>query len=279
MAILDPGDEVILFAPYWVSYPEMVKIAGGRPKILMPREERFVPDLDDIHSSISSQTKAIILNSPNNPSGAIYPQEIVNALVCLCEQNGIYLLMDDIYHQLVFGDTPWTPGYQFTNQSIDSSYLVVINGISKTYGMTGFRIGWAIAAKSVISVMGNIQSQTTSGVSTLLQSGALGALTGSQDVVDELCQSIKINRDVTLAGLMSIPGIRVIEPQGTFYCLPDFSTYDPNSVALSKRILEEAYVAVVPGSAFGMEGHLRLSYSGDKNEIEEAIERIKRLLV
>lgn len=279
MAILNPGDEVILFAPYWVSYPEMIKIAGGRPKILMPRENLFNPDLDEVLLSISPRTKAIILNSPNNPSGAVYPQDDVTALVSFCEQNEIYLLMDDIYHQLVFGDTPWTPGYQYTDQEIDASYLVVINGISKTYGMTGFRIGWAIAAKSVISVMGNIQSQTTSGVSTLLQDAALGALTGPQDVVDELCQSIKLNRDATVAGLKSIPGIRLTEPQGTFYCLPDFSAYDPDSVALSKHILENAYVAVVPGSAFGMEGHLRFSYAGNKNEIEEAIVRVKRLLV
>jgi len=279
MAILDPGDEVILFAPYWVSYPEMVKIAGGRSKILMPRENQFVPDLDEVRLSISPNTKAIILNSPNNPSGAVYPPEDVIALISLCEQKEIYLIMDDIYHQLVFGDTPWTPGYPSSAQPIDSSYLVVINGISKTYGMTGFRIGWAIAAKSAISVMGNIQSQTTSGVSTLLQDAALGALTGPQDVVDELCQSIKLNRDITIAGLMSIPGIRLIEPQGTFYCLPDFSVYDPDSVALSKHILEKVYVAVVPGRVFGMEGHLRFSYAGNKNEIEVAIERIKSLLV
>jgi aspartate aminotransferase len=131
----------------------------------------------------------------------------------------------------------------------------------------------------VISVMGNIQSQTTSGVSTLLQSAALGALTGPQDVVNELCQSIIKNRDITVAGLKSIPGVRLIEPQGTFYCLPDFSAYDPDSAVLSKQILEKAYVAVVPGSAFGMEGHLRFSYSGEKRDIEEAIERVKGLLV
>lgn len=279
MAILEPGDEVVLFAPYWVSYPEMVKIAGGQPIILTPRENRFIPELNEVLSSISPRTKAIILNSPNNPSGAVYPRDVVKALVSLCEHNEIYLLMDDIYHQLVFGDIPWTPGYQFTTQPIDSSYLVVINGISKTYGMTGFRIGWAIAAKSVISVMGNIQSQTTSGVSTLLQDAALGALTGPQDVVKELCQGIMVNRDVTVAGLKSIPGVRLIEPQGTFYSLPDFSAYDSDSVALSKHILENVYVAVVPGSAFGMEGHLRFSFAGDKNEIEEAIERVKRLLV
>ncbi len=278
MAILDPGDEVILLAPYWVSYPEMVKIAGGVPRILLPQDGNFLPDMDQIHSSISPRTKAIIVNSPNNPSGSIYSQDAISRFITLCEQHETYLIMDDIYHQLVFGDVPWTPGYRFTTLPIDSSYLVVINGISKTYGMTGFRVGWAIAAKPIVSVMGNLQSQTTSGVSTLLQEAALGAITGSQDVVDELCQSIKLNRDATVRGLKSIPGIRLVEPKGTFYCLPDFRAYDHDSVSLSKRILENTYVAVVPGSAFGMEGHLRFSYAGNQDEIREAIRRIKSFL-
>jgi aspartate aminotransferase len=278
VAILNPGEEVILLAPYWVSYPEMVKIAGGRPKIVSPRNNHFLPDLNRLHSSITPTTKAVILNSPNNPSGIIFPPDDIADIVTLCEENEIYLILDDIYHQLVFGSTPWVPGYRFTSKDIDNSHIIVINGISKTYGMTGFRVGWATTAQKIISVMSNIQSQTTSGVSTLLQDAALGALSGSQDDVAELHRLIKSNREATLSALNTIPGVRLIEPHGTFYCLPDFSYYDSNSVELSKKILEIAYVAVVPGIAFGMEGHLRISYAGNQDEILEGIERIHKYL-
>lgn len=278
LTILNPGDDVILLAPYWVSYPEMVKMVGGRPVVVAPHTGTLTHRLTDIQNAISPRTKAIIFNSPNNPSGVIYPPSFVADLVALCEKNEIYLIMDDIYHKLVYGNTPWTPGYEVSSKGIDSSHIIVINGISKSYGMTGFRIGWALASQELIKVMTNIQSQTTSGASILLQDAALGAITGDQDVVKHLCETIKKNREVTLEGLETISRVSLTQPEGAFYCLPDFSAYNPDSMALSRYILENALVAVVPGYAFGMEGHLRISYAGDAEDISAAIERIKQLL-
>jgi aspartate aminotransferase len=273
-ALLNPEDEVILLAPYWVSYPEMIKMAGGDPVIVMPSRETLLPSFSIIRESITSKTKAIIINSPNNPSGLVYSTELVGDLVRFCEKNDIFLIMDDIYHKLVYGDQPWVSGYSYTNNTIDNSHIIVINGISKSYGMTGFRIGWAIGSGELIRVMSNIQSQTTSGASIVLQDAALGALTGIQDDVYKLRDSIKQNKDITVNGLRNIPNLRIIEPEGAFYCLPDFSAYMGNSIDLSKFILEKALVALVPGVAFGIEGHLRISYAGSADDISEAIRRI-----
>ncbi len=277
-AILDPGDEVILLAPYWVSYPEMVKIAKGVSVPVSPSHDSFGHSMKAIQEKVTNRTRAIVCNSPNNPSGLIYPLDFVRELVQFCEQAGIFLIMDDIYHQLVFSNASWVPGYQLTKKAIDESHIIVINGVSKTYGMTGFRVGWVIAPKDLIAAMQNLQAQTTSGVSVVTQEAALGALTGSQECIAELCASIKANCEVTLAGLRQIENVTVPEPQGAFYCLPDFSAYDSNSMALAHYLLKEAYVAVVPGVVFGMEGHLRISYAGDAAEVAEGINRIRTAL-
>lgn len=278
-ALLNSGDEVILLAPYWVSYPEMVKMAGGNPVIVMPTSDTLTTSLGDIQKSATSRTKAIIINNPNNPSGLVYPPTLVRDLVIFCEENNIFLIMDDIYHKLVYGDNDWTPGYAYTHKTLEKSHIVVINGISKSYGMTGFRIGWAIGPSELIKVMTNIQSQTTSGASIVTQDGAQGALTGEQFVVDELCRTIKENRDITVRELNLIPKINLVEPEGAFYCLPDFSHYMEDSMELSRFILEKALVAVVPGVAFGIEGHLRISFAGNSADISEAIKRINWALV
>jgi aspartate aminotransferase len=278
VAILNPGDEVIMLAPYWVSYPEMIKMACGIPVVVMPLEAKLTPQMKDVQSAVTSNTKAVILNSPNNPSGVIYSPDFVSEMVVFCEQHEIYLIMDDIYHKLVYGETPWVAGYTFSEKEIDSSYIIVINGISKSFGMTGFRIGWAVASSELIQVMTNIQSQTTSGVSIILQDAAVGALTGYQKVITELRDNIEENRDIALDGLLSINKLKIIKPEGAFYCLPDFRAYNSDSFALSEYILDKALVAVVPGSAFGMEGYLRISYAGDPEEIAEAISRISYLL-
>jgi aspartate aminotransferase len=151
-ALINPGEEVILFTPYWVSYPEMVKLARGIP-VFVPTKENFIPEMSSLLAAATPNTKAIILNSPNNPTGAVYPPELVAALVDFCETRKIFLIMDDIYHQLLFDPAQWVPGYVFTSKPIDKSHLVIINGISKTYGMTGFRIGWTVGPEAVIRAM------------------------------------------------------------------------------------------------------------------------------
>jgi aspartate aminotransferase len=272
---VDPTDEVILLAPYWVSYPEMTKIVHGKVVTVSPPAGALEPTLADIQTAITDRTKVIILNNPNNPSGVVYDPDLVAALVEFCEANEIFLIMDDIYHQLVYGDTPWVPGYQFTKKDIDSSYIIVINGISKTYGMTGFRIGWVVAAEAVISQMNKFQAQITSGVSVVTQEAAVGALNEAQSEVTELRNFIKANRDIVMSSLGTLEDVSCVEPKGAFYCLPDFSYYNTDSMALADFLLEKAFIAVVPGAAFGMEGHVRISYAGDPDEIAEGIRRIR----
>jgi len=274
-SIINPQDEVIILAPYWVSYPEIVKMVYGIPVIVTPEDGSFIPRMEDIERSISSYTKAIIVNSPNNPSGAVYPKELIAEIVQLCERKKIYYISDDIYHRLVFDGIQAPPAYRFSDKDNESSMIIVVNGVSKLYGMTGFRIGWVIANRKIVEVMNNVQAQTASCVSIVLQAAAEGALTGMQGVVESLRLTIENNRNVIMQELNSFNGVKVIKPNGTFYCLPDFRAYSNNSVELSNFLLRKALVVTVPGREFGMEGHLRLSYSGSIKDITTAIERIK----
>jgi aspartate aminotransferase len=273
--IVNPQDEVILLAPYWVSYPEMVKMVYGIPVIVTPEDGTFHPRMEDIERSVSSYTKAIIVNSPNNPSGVVYSEEFIAEIVEFCERRGIYLILDDIYHKLVFDGKQAPLGYSYTTKDLENSHLIVVNGVSKLYGMTGFRIGWVVAPRKMIEVMINLQAQTTSNASVISQAAAEGALTGVQSVVENLRLTIQNNRDVMLEELNAFTGIRLTKPEGTFYCLPDFRAYRENSVELAEFLLKKALVVTVPGSAFGMEGHLRLSYAGSMKDITEGVERLK----
>src|SRR5574340_1208003 len=273
--ILDPKDEVIFPAPYWVSYPEMVKLAGGVPVIVRPEDGTFQPTVEEIEEAIGSYTKAILLNSPNNPSGYVYSEEFIRGIVELCEKRGLYLIMDDTYNRLIFdGRTP-TNVYSYARNLTEQSKLVVINCVSKMYAMTGFRIGWTVANKELVRVMTNIQSQQTSGPATPSQWAAVGALNGVQSSIENLRATLQNNRNVMIKHLQSFNGVKVTKPGGTFYCFPDFSAYMKDSQKLAKLLLDKVRVVTVPGKEFGMEGHLRLSYCGATKEIIEGIERIK----
>jgi aspartate aminotransferase len=274
-SLIDPQDEVIILAPYWVSYPEMVKMVYGIPIIVTPKDGTFSPRMEDILEAVSSYTKAIIVNTPNNPSGLVFPPEFIAELVVYCEDKGIFLIMDDIYHRLVFDDEHRAPAYKFSDKDIESTNIIVTNGVSKIYGMTGFRIGWVIANRRLVEVMTNVQAQMTSNPATILQSAAEGALNGIQSYVESLRLTIENNRNVIMQELRTFNGIRVQKPQGTFYCLPDFRAYHENSVELADFLLEKAMVVTVPGVTFGIEGHLRLSYSGTVKDITEGIARMK----
>ena len=274
-AILDPKDEVIFPVPYWVSYPEMVKLAGGVPIPIEASDGTFCPSFEDIAAAVGSYTKAIILNSPNNPSGAMYSNEFVAKIVALCERKDIWLLMDDTYNRLVFdGRTP-TNCYEFSTQDVESSKLLVVNCVSKMYAMTGFRIGWGVGNRELIRAMANIQSQQTSGPSAPSQWAAVGALNGVQNSIEALRATLENNRNVLMARLQAIPGVKVIKPAGTFYTFPDFSAYNPDSKKLAEFLLETVRVVVVPGKDFGLEGHLRISFCGAQKDIREGLERIQ----
>jgi aspartate aminotransferase len=274
-AILDPKEEVIFPAPYWVSYPEMVKLAGGVPVVVTAEDGTFYPTVREIADAMGSYTKAIILNSPNNPSGAMYSREFVAEMVELCEKKSLYLIMDDIYNRLVFDGKTAPICYDYAKAPLEQSKLVVINGVSKTYAMTGFRIGWALANRELTEAMGNIQSQQTSGPSAPSQWAAVGALNGVQASVESLRMTLENHRNVMVERLEAIPGVKVSKPEGTFYCFPDFSAYMKDSQKLANFLLQKVRVVSVPGKEFGFEGHLRLSYCGTMKDITEGVERIQ----
>ncbi|MDP8208498.1 MAG: pyridoxal phosphate-dependent aminotransferase [Candidatus Electryonea clarkiae] len=273
--ILNPQDEVIVLAPYWVSYPEMIKMVYGIPVIVTPEDGSFHPRMEDIKQVVGSYTRAIIINSPNNPSGIIYSEEFIAELVEFCEAKGIWLISDDIYHKLIFDGKTWPSPYAYTNKDLEDSRIITLNGVSKLYGMTGFRVGWAVAPRKLVEIMINIQAQTTTTTSTVVQAAAEGALTGIQSTIGSLQMMLQNNRDIMMSELKSFTGIKTTKPEGTFYCLPDFRAYSNDSVALAKQILEKAMVVTVPGKEFGLEGYLRLSICGSVKDIKVGIERIK----
>jgi aspartate aminotransferase len=253
----------------------MIKMVYGVPVVVTPEDGSFHPRLADIEQAVSSATRAIIVNSPNNPSGVVFSEKFLADIVDFCERKGIILILDDIYQRLIFDGRPLVTAFKFTNRDVESTNLVVVNGISKLYGMTGFRIGWAVTNRRLVETMTNVQAQTTSCASVILQAAAEGALTGLQSYVESLRLTIENNRNVMMQELQSFTGIKVTKPDGTFYCLPDFRAYNANSVELSHFLLQKALVVTVPGKEFGMEGHLRLSYAGTVKDVTEGVVRLK----
>jgi len=274
-SILNPQDEVIILAPYWVSYPEIIKMCNARPVVVTPEDGTFTPRFEDIERAVTSYTRAIIVNSPNNPSGVIYPPELIEKLVGFCESKGIFMICDDIYHKLTFDRKEAVPAYRYTKKDIEDSYVVAVNGVAKLYGMTGFRVGWVVAPRALVRVMTNVTVQITSGVSPVSQAAAEGALNGMQSVVEALRLQIENNRNVLLQEMKSFNGARLIPPDGTFYALPDLRAFDNSSVEIARFLLKKALVVTVPGKEFGMEGHIRLSFSGTVKDITEGLARIR----
>lgn len=274
-SILNPGEEVIVLAPYWVSYNQMIRMCMGVPVIVTPEDGTFTPRFEQIEKAVTSSTRAIIVNSPNNPSGAIYPPELIEKIVHLCEEKGIFMICDDIYHKLTFDGNVAVPAYHFTRKDVESAPIIIVNGVAKLYGMTGFRIGWVIAPRALTRVMNNVLAQTTSCVSPIAQAAAEGALNGPQTVVEALRLHIQNNRDVVLQEMRTFSRVQLIEPCGTFYALPDLRAYNHSSVEMSQFLLKKAKVVTVPGKEFGMEGHLRLSFAGSVTDLSEGIARIK----
>ncbi|QLH54487.1 MAG: Aspartate aminotransferase [Candidatus Kapaibacterium sp.] len=274
-AILNPQEEVIFPAPYWVSYPEMVKLCGGVPVPVFPEDGTFYPRLKDIEERVTSYTKAIIINSPNNPTGAMYSEEFIASIVEFCEKRGLYLIMDDIYHRLIFDGRKPINCYKYAKDLSENSKLVVINGVSKMYAMTGFRIGWAVANKKLIEAMTNIQAHQTSGPSVVTQVAAAAALNGPQTQVESLRITLENNRNIMMERLNAFKGVHAFKPDGTFYCFADFSYYEKDSIKLSQFLLDKVRVLTVPGIEFGLDGWLRLSTCGSVKDITEGIERIK----
>ena len=276
LATVQEGDEVLFPAPYWVSYPEMVKVAGGVPVAVYPPKGSLRVSFEQIAAAVTDKTKAILLNSPNNPSGLILEADLVRDVVKLAEEKNIFLFMDDIYHKLVFDGKICPNPYEY---STDRQNLVIANGVSKLYGLTGLRIGWAVSEnRSLMEAMGRIQAQSTSCNSDLSEAAATAALLGDQGCIKDLCSLLQRNRDVLMEELAQIPHLTISKPQATFYSFADFSYYNPDSQALAQYLLEKAFVTVVPGVAFGIDGHLRISFCASQDSIVEGVRRIKKAL-
>ncbi|MEI7527940.1 MAG: aminotransferase class I/II-fold pyridoxal phosphate-dependent enzyme [Elusimicrobiota bacterium] len=278
VSVIDPGDQIVFPAPYWVSYPEMVKLAYGTPVVARPKAGDLLVTAEDIESCITTNTKAILLNSPNNPSGQVYPEAFIREMVEICEYRNIYLLMDDIYNQLVFDGLKAPSAYNFSKRPLDESVIVSVNGVSKTFSMTGFRIGWSVANAAITQAMVKVQAQISSCPSALSQAAAAGALRAGGDFVATLRAGLEKKRDVMVAELSRLKKVKLHKPQGTFYSFADFSAYESDSTKLSALLLEKCMVVTVPGVEFGLEGHLRLSYCGSEKDIIEGVTRIRKVL-
>jgi aspartate aminotransferase len=285
-ALLNPGDEVIVPSPYWVSFPPMVSLAGGVPRIV-PTDETtgFKLTAELLDKNISPRTKAVIINSPSNPTGAAYSSTELESIAEVAVKRGLVIVSDEIYEKLVYDGNSATSIASLSDDIKKRS--VVINGVSKTYAMTGWRIGYAAGPGEIIKAMTRIQSQSTSNPTSISQWAALEALTGPQEFVEKMREEFSKRRKIMVEGLNSIEGVSCIMPRGAFYAFPNISAFPgrsfktktiKGSVDLAGFLLEEAEVAVVPGTAFGSEAHMRLSYACSAEDIRIGVERIGKAL-
>ena len=275
--LVDHGDEVVLPAPFWVSFKDIIQYAGGKPVILPTNEaENFRVTAKAIEAAITPRTKAIILNSPSNPSGAVISPADLEHIVRLAHARGIYLLLDECYAYIQYTGVPIS-GASFTDCK---EHLLILGSLSKTYAMTGWRAGFTLAPKPIISAMSKLQSQDTSSTASIVQKAAIAALTGSQKCVSDMREDYLTLRDEVLAGLAKIPGITCTVPEGAFYVYPNVSKFlgkggVRTTTELATKLLNEGHVVTVPGEAFGTNEHIRLSYAVSHANVAEGMDRMK----
>lgn len=280
--IINPGDEVIIPTPYWVSYPEQVKLAGGHPVYVEGKEENgFKVTPEQIQQAVTSKTKAIIINSPSNPTGSIYDKAELEALAEVCLKNDLFILSDEIYEKLIYGDAEHVSIASLSPELYERTF--VVNGMSKPYSMTGWRIGYAAGPEKYIRAMVDLSSHSTSNPTSIAQYGALAALVGTQEPLEMMKKEFAQRRDVTLALLNELPGVSCLEPKGAFYLFPNVSEAVKNSAYSTTdewvaALLEEEKVALVPGSGFGAPDNIRISYATSLDVLKEGVKRIERFL-
>ncbi|MBX7157836.1 MAG: pyridoxal phosphate-dependent aminotransferase [Verrucomicrobiae bacterium] len=275
MAVLNEGDEVLIPAPYWLSYPEMVRIAGGEPYIVPTTAEngyKLTPEL--FRENISPGTKMVILNSPGNPTGSVYTEAELVELAEIALEEEIYILSDEIYEKLIYGDAKAVSIASFSKGIYDMT--LTVNGFSKAYAMTGWRLGYVAAPEHIAAAIDSLQSHSTSHPTSFAQKGALAALRGPQDCVAHMRDEFDTRRQRMVELLRGISGVKVTEPQGAFYVLPDISQFRLGSQEFAEKLLEKHKVAVVPGIAFGDDNTVRLSYAASLEQIESGLERFSR---
>ncbi|MDU5079946.1 pyridoxal phosphate-dependent aminotransferase [uncultured Tissierella sp.] len=286
MAILNPGDEVIFATPYWVSYPELVRLADGVPVYIETKEENdFKFNVDDLNKVLTDKTKAIILNSPSNPTGSIYTEEELRAIAEWAVKNNIFVISDEIYEKLIYDDNKHVCIASF-NEDI-KRLTILINGMSKSHAMTGWRIGYAAAHEEIIKVMSNIQSHATSNPCSISQYASVVGLTGDQNSVEEMKKHFVERRNYMADTINSIKGLSCRKPQGAFYIMVNFTQLlgktikghaINSSMDFANLLLDEGKVAVVPGIAFGDDKYVRLSYATSMENIKNGLERIKQIV-
>ena len=286
LSLIDPGDEVLVPAPYWVSYPAQVQLAGGTT-VAVPTDKStgFRTSVEQLESMRTDRTKAVVFVSPSNPTGAVYPRAEIEAVGAWAAEHGIWVITDEIYEHLVYGEATMASLPVVAPEAADRT--IVVNGVAKTYAMTGWRVGWAIAPAEIAKGMGKLQSQMTSNVANVAQAAAIEALTGDQKPVAEMREAFDRRRRLAVEKLSAIAGVEVVEPEGAFYVFPSFEGVlgrelggrkVDSTLELADVLLDEAKVAVVPGEAFGLPGYARLSYALGDDDLGEGIDRIADFL-
>lgn len=278
MAVIQEGDEVLIPSPYWVSFPDIVKIAGGEPVFVETQASTgFSLRAEQLQEAITPRTRMAIINSPNNPTGAVIPPDEFQKIYEICRRRGIWVVTDECYSHFTYGAAQ---PYSISSIKGSKPHIIVIGSLSKTFSMTGWRLGYSLAPKPVIEAMLKVQSQATSNPCSISQYAALAALNGPMDSVPVMLAEYGRRRARILAGLSAIPGISCAEPSGAFYAFPDVSAHLVNgsgdATALARHLLEREHVAVVPGDAFGAPGYLRFSYATSIDRIEEGLRRLER---
>jgi aspartate/methionine/tyrosine aminotransferase len=285
-ALLDPGDEVIVPAPYWTTYPEAIALADGKTVVLPTTEATgFQVTVDALDKARTKQTKALLFVSPSNPTGAVYSREAVEAIGRWAVAHGVWVITDEIYEHLTYDGHAFTSMPALVPELADT--CVVLNGVAKTYAMTGWRVGWMIGPRDVISAATNLQSHSTSNVNNIAQRATLAALAGDLEAVAEMRDAFARRGKTMHAMLTRIPGVTCMEPQGAFYCFPNFEgvlnrmiggVAVKDTLTLCEVLLDQAKVAIVPGEAFGAPGYARLSFALGDDDLGEGVERIATLL-
>lgn len=286
MAITNPGDEIIISVPYWVSYPELIKLAGGVPVMIKTKEENgFKYTVEDLNSVMTENTKAIILNSPNNPTGTFYTSEELKKIADWAVKNEVFIISDEIYEKLVY-DGDKHVSIASLNDDI-KDLTIVINGMSKAYAMTGWRIGYAAANAEIIKIMSNVQSHTTSNPCSISQYASVEGLLGNQDSVEKMKVHFEERRNVMVEMVNNINGLSCRKPKGAFYVMVNLTGIKgktikgmkiESSLDFAKLLLDEGKVAVIPGIGFGDDNYIRLSYATSMENIKEGLTRIKNIV-
>lgn len=273
MVLCDVGEEVIIPAPYWVSYPEMVKVAGAVPVFVQTKMiNGFKMTPAELAAAVTSRTKMLILNSPSNPTGMVYSRKELQQIADICVKNNIYVISDEIYEKLLYGDEPFVSIASLGKEIFDRT--ITINGVSKAYSMTGWRIGYAAGPAEIMNHMKNLQDHSTSNPCSISQKATLAALNSSEESITAMRNEFKVRRDLMMSLVDGLPGVSYIKPDGAFYLFCDFSRFGA-CAETAKKILNDVNVAVIPGDGFGAEGYIRLTFSTSQERIKEGISRIK----